>query len=397
VSTVHEEFVQLIADSISDGSFRRVTLAKPRAKQDCQRITIRQIILRGEPMMSIVQSFATNDITKNVSISEAQEMIRPLICDTYLRSHLATGSFQADLSVTKKGAAAIHRTNLVSSDTTTDPADTAHDRVKKRFIAQDRPYLTEIGITDRQGRVVPAMARKWKQINRFVEIVDGAIAAGALNEASNVSVVDFGCGKGYLTFALHDHLTHSRNKTATVIGVELRPDLVSATTLAAHHVQAGGLSFLCGDIETAQTGDAADILVALHACDTATDAAIYRGIQANASVIVCSPCCHKELRTQMKSPAALSPMLNHGVHLGQEADMVTDTLRALLLEQHGYDTKVFEFIGLEETSKNKMILAVKRQPGKDGERHGVGQQIADLKAFYSITTQRLESLLAART
>ncbi len=387
---VHEEFVQLTVDSIHDGSFRRLTLAKPRSKQDCQRITVRQIILRNEPMMSVVQSLATNDITKNVSIADSIEMIRSLVHETYLRSHLATASFQADLSVTKKGAAAIHRT---AAGADASPAVTAHDRVKKRFISQDRPYLVEVGITDRQGRIVPSMSRKWKQINKFVEIVDGAITAGSLNDAPSVSVVDFGCGKGYLTFALHDHLVNTRRKVANVIGVELRPDLVSATTLAAHQVQATGLSFVEGDIQTAVTGARTDLLVALHACDTATDAAIFRGIQANASVIVCSPCCHKELRTQMKTPQILIPMLAHGIHLGQEADMVTDTLRALLLELHGYDTKVFEFIGLEETSKNKMILAVKRDADETGSSVDVAKQIAELKAFYGITSQHLETLL----
>ena len=136
-------------------------------------------------------------------------------------------------------------------------------------------------------------------------------------------------------------------------------------------------------------------MIALHACDTATDYAINYGIQAGASIIMCSPCCHKQIRPQMQSPALFKPMLQYGVHLGQEAEMVTDSLRALLLEANGYSTKVFEFISLEHTNKNKMILAVKRAKPVDNSE--VLQQIAAIKAFYGISEHCLESLLANNT
>jgi hypothetical protein len=136
-------------------------------------------------------------------------------------------------------------------------------------------------------------------------------------------------------------------------------------------------------------------MIALHACDTATDYAIHYGIRAQASIIMCSPCCHKQIRPQMHSPAPLKPMLQYGVHLGQEADMVTDTLRALLLEANGYNTKVFEFVSTEHTDKNKMILAVKRLPGgKDTmARQAALGQILAIKIFYGIQEHCLETLL----
>ena len=136
-----------------------------------------------------------------------------------------------------------------------------------------------------------------------------------------------------------------------------------------------------------------NVMIALHACDTATDYAIHMGIRSGADIIMCSPCCHKQLRPQLKSPATLAPLLQHGIHLGQEAEMLTDGLRALLLEAHGYDTKVFEFISLEHTSKNKMILAQKRKQHRDNSE--VLQQIADIKRFYGIQEQCLERLLQA--
>jgi Methyltransferase domain len=419
------QFLDLIAASLSDGSFRRLVVAKPKGGAGCQRVTFRPIALKDQPMVSVVQHFATNDITKNVERHGAMAAIAPLVNDAFLRGHLTTATAQIDMLVSKKGKVAIHRGKLQTGVQPLDEGETAvagqppqlrevaadlsHDRIKKRFIPQDRPYLAEVGITDRNHRVVPAMARKWKQINKFVEIVDGAIKSGALAEATDVTVIDFGAGKGYLTFALHDHLVHTLNKQASVQGVEIREELVDAANLAAQHTatengNSAGLQFVCGDIEHADVTAAqvdilvaqVDILVALHACDTATDAAIFRGIQLGAEVIICSPCCHKELRPQMTLPEPLAPLLSFGVHLGQEADMVTDTLRALILEQHGYDTKVFEFIGLEETSKNKMILAVRRgSSGQSGHSAQATASIAALKTFYGITSQHLEQLLMA--
>ena len=133
------------------------------------------------------------------------------------------------------------------------------------------------------------------------------------------------------------------------------------------------------------------MLIALHACDTATDDAMHLGVRSGASIIMCAPCCHKEVRPQLLSPHPLRPILRHGIHLGQEAEMITDGLRALLLEGSGYDTQIFEFISLEHTSKNKMILAVKRSVPRDAAR--VLAQVRELKAFYGIREQRLESLL----
>ncbi|HSC75164.1 MAG TPA: SAM-dependent methyltransferase, partial [Pseudomonadales bacterium] len=202
--------------------------------------------------------------------------------------------------------------------------------------------------------------------------------------------VDFGSGKGYLTFALHDYLRHTLHNKAEVTGVELREELVALCNTAAAKLDYEGLSFVCGDVKT-HAPDNIDVMIALHACDTATDYAIHYGIRANASIILCSPCCHKQLRPQLQSPALLQPMLQFGVHMGQEAEMITDSLRALLLEANGYDTKVFEFVSLEHTNKNKMILAVKKSIQTSPDL--ILKQIADIKQFYGITEHCLETLL----
>ena len=203
-------------------------------------------------------------------------------------------------------------------------------------------------------------------------------------------VADFGSGKGYLTFAIHDYLRNTLNVEAEVTGVELREDMVSLCNAAAARLEHPGLVFTCGDVRSVAPSEL-DVMIALHACDIATDYAIHTGIRSGASIIMCSPCCHKQIRLQIQSPVLLKPMLQYGLHLGQQAEMVTDSLRALFLEACGYETKVFEFISLEHTNKNKMILAVKRAEPVDNAQ--LLDKIQALKEFYHITEHCLETLL----
>ena len=236
------------------------------------------------------------------------------------------------------------------------------------------------------------MARKWKQINRFLEVIGAALAASPLATQQHIEVLDFGSGKGYLTFALHDHLRHALGRDAQVTGVEIRPDMVDLCNGIAARLGLQGLRFELGDVGS-YAPRPVDVMIALHACDTATDHAIHMGIRGGASIICCAPCCHKQLRPQLLSPHPLRPILQHGVHLGQEAEMLTDGLRALLLDACGYDTQVFEFVSLEHTAKNKMILAVKRVQPADKDK--LLEQVRAVKAFYGIREQCLETLLKA--
>ena len=204
-------------------------------------------------------------------------------------------------------------------------------------------------------------------------------------------VSDFGSGKGYLTCAVYDYL-QTHQFAPHVTGVELRQELVDFCQNVATQSDFQQLKFFQGDVRSYQP-EQTDVMIALHACDIATDFAIHTGIRLGAKVIMCAPCCHKELRPQMQSPSVLSPMLGYGVHMGQQAEMLTDTIRALFLQAYGYDTKVLEFVSLEHTSKNKMIMATKKRNAESQPNQKVLQQIADLKAFYSIEHHALENLL----
>ncbi|MCS6118015.1 SAM-dependent methyltransferase [Shewanella baltica] len=385
-----DDFYQLLADSLAKNGLIKLLLSKYRgADKSLQRITIRPISLQNEPMLSFVYQHQTNHITKNLSYDEGLASIKLLLGSDFKSAHLATALAEVQLEISKKGKVQISTHNVKQ----TVAAPLEHDREKKRFVDIERPFLTQLGVTDSQHNLIPAMSRKWKQINKFIEVFSQALEASPHKNDQPINVVDFGSGKGYLTFAIHDYLRHSLHNDAQVTGVELRQALADLCNETAATLDHQGLSFVCGDVRT-HAPKQTDVMIALHACDIATDYAIHYGIRANADIIMCSPCCHKQIRPQMHSPELFKPMLQYGVHMGQQAEMVTDSLRALFLEANGYATKVFEFISLEHTNKNKMILAVKKPQHNQKDSAAILAQIADIKAYYGIKEHCLETLLA---
>lgn len=405
-----ERFLAALAEAVADGSVQRVLLSKPVDKgDDLERVTARPLVLRGERVLSFVFRHRTKDITKNEPVDAALATIAALVGARFAHAHLFTRDAELQLMMSRKGRWTLHRAKANMADVTRpavaaasdDDEPAPHDRQKRRYVSLDAPFLVELGVTTAGHELVPAMARKWKQINKFVEVMSHALESAGVGADAPLNVVDFGAGKGYLTFALHDWLRRQAAgapRALDVVGVELRPDLVRLCNDAIAACRLEGLRFEAGDVSSF-VPERLDVMIALHACDTATDHALHTGIRAGASIIMCSPCCHKQIRPQMQMPSLLKPMLQHGIHLGQQAEMVTDGLRALLLEAHGYDAQVFEFVALEHTSKNKMILAVRRQGTQDTpqalrRREEVLAQIAELKRFYGIREHCLETLLA---
>ena len=385
-------FLALTEQALAQQTLRKLVLSKRRVKaDDLTRVTLRPVALKGEAHLSFLYTHQTRDITKNLRIDDALPALRDLLAQTFSHAHLLTDADEIQLLTSKRGQQTLLRHKAAAAAAEPAP-QAAHDREKHRFLDLQQPFLAALGVTNAQHQLVPAMARKWKQINKFIEVLDHALSDTALKQALRLDVVDFGSGKGYLTFAMHDYLRHTLGLPAQVAGVELREDMVALCNGAVRDLALEGLRFEQGDVRTV-VPPKIDIMIALHACDTATDHAIHTGLRAGASIIMCSPCCHKELRPQLMSPHPLRPILKHGVHLGQQAEMLTDGLRAMLLEACGYETQVFEFISLEHTNKNKMILAVKRDTPASTD--AVWQQIVDIKSFYGIRDQCLETLLRA--
>ena len=393
-----QRFARLLQTALADGSFARLLLSRyAGAEAGLERLTVREVLLRGERQLSFVWRYQTRDITKNHPLAEGLALIGELLGTQFHNAHLLAGGQEIQLAFSRKGRPSL-RVGKVAGAAAAPPSAATHDKTKQRHLALEKPFWTALGVTHEvkgERQLVPAMSRKWKQINKFIEVMGAALKSSPLVDSPEVHVSDFGSGKGYLTFAMHDWLT-SQGRRAEVSGIELREDMVQLCQAAAQQHGLAGLRFVQGDVRHHKPARL-DVMIALHACDIATDYAIHLGLRAGAGIIMCSPCCHKQLRPQMQLPAALRPMLQHGIHLGQEAEMVTDSLRALLLEAEGYETQVFEFIALEHTSKNKMILAVKKSgaalAAAQKRRPEVLAQIAEIKRFYGLREQCLETLI----
>ncbi|AUM68709.1 class I SAM-dependent methyltransferase [Pseudomonas fluorescens] len=386
----HAQFIELLHTSLAQDAFIKLVLAKYVGDEaDLQRLIIKQLTVKDQPCLSFVYRYKTRDITKNFPLAEGVQAIAALLPTSFKNAHLLAVTDEAQLEYSKKGKSSLFKSK---PQQLREVPSAEHNREKNRFLDLSRPFLADLGVTNHKHELIPAMSRKWKQINKFIEVFSHALTSSPLALDKPVRVSDFGSGKGYLTFAIHDYLRNTLQAEGVVTGVELREDMVKLCNEAAARLEHPGLSFQHGDVRSVAPS-AVDVMIALHACDIATDYAIHMGIRSGASIIMCSPCCHKQIRLQIQSPALLKPMLQYGLHLGQQAEMVTDSLRALFLEACGYETKVFEFISLEHTNKNKMILAVKRAEPADPSE--LLAKIQELKAFYHISEHCLETLLRA--
>lgn len=386
-----QQFSAVLQQALAEQQLIKLVLSKYQGSEiELQRLEITPVLLKELWQLKFLYQYKTNHITKNLSVDMAAAEILDLLAHDFKQANLQSQSQICQLSQSKKGKYLLN-CQQVETKESSKAAVSAHNRQKHRYVEQSRPFLTALGVTDQQQQLIPAMSNKWKQINKFIEILSGAVKETGLLQRQQLHVADFGSGKAYLTFAMHDYFNHTLGLPVNVTGVELRQHLVDLCNNTAKALSLSGIQFEQGDVKHFKARGI-NVMVALHACDTATDYALHMGIRTGAEIIMCSPCCHKQIRPQVQLPQVLAPMLNHGIHLGQEAEMLTDSLRALLLEAHGYDTKVFEFISLEHTSKNKMILATKRQYTKDNS--AVLKQIEALKQFYGITEHCLEQLLA---
>jgi SAM-dependent methyltransferase len=270
-------------------------------------------------------------------------------------------------------------------------ADLAHDRRKRRVLEEGEavPFLVELGVMTPEGAVRARRHDKFRQVNRFLELVEDVLPA--LPDADPLRVVDFGSGRSYLTFALHHLLTAVHGRRVELLGLDLKADVVAECSALADRLGAEGLRFELGDIAEAERAGGVDLVVSLHACDTATDAALAKAVEWGAEVILAVPCCQHELLPQIDD-ATLAPLLRHGLLKERFAAEVTDAVRAQLLGLAGYDVQLVEFVELEHTPKNVLIRATRR-PGRDTER--LAREYAELKRALGFD-HALERLLGDR-
>ncbi|MET0649389.1 MAG: SAM-dependent methyltransferase [Pyrinomonadaceae bacterium] len=385
-----EQFFAALDESLDSGTFIKLTLAKYRGSDaGLKNVYVRPAELKGGRRLSFLYRYKTRDAVKNHAYEEGARLLRELLGAEFSSAHLFTSKEDLRLEISRRGEGRL----TAHTPTLSAAAPSGHERRKRRAIdTAGSVYLHALGVTNERGEVRPAMGDKLRQINRFVEVVAGLYDASPLAGREELSVLDMGSGKGYLTFALYDYLNNVRGVRAAVVGVEARAELVEFCNEVARRAGFGRLEFRTGFIQDLEPPPT-DVLIALHACDTATDDAIHKGVGAGASVIVTAPCCHKEVRPQIVVPEQLRGVLRHGHLLEREAESVTDSLRALLLESAGYRVKVFEFVSTEHTRKNTMIAAVRRDGAPDNA--AALAEVRALKEFYGIREQRLERLLCA--
>ena len=377
-------FISKIENSISDRTIIKLTISNRNCKENkLLKVFVKLIEIKHGVKLSFVYRYATNDITKNFGVQKGINIIVNLLND-FSNAILFTCNEDTELIISKKGFELKQ-----SAPKFQETPSLKHDHQKTGLIdIEINVYLRELGVTTSEWKIKKDMHDKFRQINKFIEIFDSLI-----NEANlppKIYVADMGSGKGYLTFAVYDYLINKTKYTPFVTGIEYRKELVDSCNVIAQKANFSNLTFKSGSIGTTQT-DNIDVLIALHACDTATDDAIFKGIIAKSGLIICAPCCHKQIRKQFNVNNEFTSFLKHGILEERQAELITDAIRALLMEAHGYKTKVFEFISNEHTAKNIMIVGKKT----DGiiNRDEILEKIKAIKDFYGIKEHYLEKLL----
>jgi precorrin-6B methylase 2 len=380
-------FFDKLQSNVDNKELIKLTLTGKRDKMsDLKKLIVTAVELKKGYCLNFVYRHNTKDITKNFEISEGISLITKALENDFLNGEIFSKNENVSLVILPNG-----KVKLKTNEPTLLTTPTfAHDKTKERLINPDENiYLRELGITNGNWEVRREMSDKFKQISQYIELL-----APNLNELSltdNYHIVDMGSGKGYLTFALYDYVTNKLQHTVKATGVEFREDLVNTCNAIAQKAGFKNLSFVKGTIEETEL-DKIDILIALHACDTATDDAIYRGIKSEAELIVCAPCCHKQIRKSMNVTNELGNVTRFGILKERQAEIITDSLRAMIMEAFGYKTNVFEFISLEHTPKNVMIVG-KKVHNSTPDKQQILNNIATIKKLYGIDKHYLETLL----
>ena len=391
-----QQFKDRLAEAISTSIFVKVSLGHYRGNDhELKNIYVRKVNIKRSGMLSFTYRYRTRDIVKNFAIEEGITLVSKLISNDFRVVTLFTTEKEVILEYSKKEVISI-REKLVNRVL---ELDISHNKEKKRLIQpNDKTYLTELKVTDVEGNVFKSAQDKYKQINHYIEIINSLIKE--FPTGSIMQVVDMGSGKGYLTFALYDYFHQILNEQVKITGVEYREDLVDLCNAIARRSGFKQLDFIQGNIEN-YNFSSIDLVIALHACDTATDDAIFKGIKAGARLIVVAPCCHKQIRREMeknKVKNEISVLTKYGIFMERQAEMVTDGIRALILEYFGYKTKVFEFISDAHTPKNVLVVGVKHDSRgnskiEDTRKLEIKQKIAETKAYFGIGYHHLEKLL----
>ena len=380
-----EKFLSRVSDAAEQSTLVKMTLSKPAQKHDeLRNIYVKPVLIKEKRLFAFTYHYERRDEVKNYDVAQMLDLLREMLPERFMNAVLFTVDEDITLLVSSKGKATIQTKKVQECR----EQNLEHDKLKVRLINPANPWWYQLGLTTREGKITADMQHKFKQIYKYAEIVESLIKP--MKFEGTVHIADMGAGKGYLTFALHELLTQRLNLDVDIKGVEIRPDLVLKINEIIKSSGLKGLEFVESSIE-AYHPERLDVLIALHACNTATDDAIASGIKAGAELIVCAPCCHKQIRQEMERSGKVDAITRYGIFLERQAVMITDTIRALVLEYFGYKTQVMEFIEMEHTPKN--VLLVGRKTKARVNREAILNQIETLKRQYGIKQHYLESIL----
>ena len=335
-------------------------------------------ILKKEKNYQIEKYTQKQVFHENLSIEELENYLEQELGIHFFQMNVWNARQEYQVMISKKGK--VHITEQ-SCTKTAPKQQTEHNRKKKYLIPEGEMIepLVDMGIFTKEGKIVQSMYDKYRQINRFVELVDDAVKN---RELTHLNIIDFGCGKSYLTFILYHYFTNIRKIPVHLTGLDLKEDVIEKCNLAAKKYGYKNLHFELGDICGYQSSEQVDMVITLHACDTATDFALEKAVGWNAKVILSVPCCQHEVNRQIASDT-LKPVLKYGLLKERFAAIVTDGLRAEYLESVGYDVQILEFIDMEHTPKNLLIRAIKNDK-KEQSREQSKEEIRKCEAFLHV-------------
>lgn len=354
-----EEIRRLLAENLND-MFIHAVLSNTRSREGWSKVKVRPVLIKGVRMIQLEMFRGNQAFHQNVGMEEAGEVIAGQM-ESMRQMQLETTEALYTVLISKKGKVTVKRKTQKKEPVS---ADISHNR-KKQYILREGvpvPFLTDLGVMTEEGKVISSGFDKFRQINRFLEFIEDILPQ--LEREREVTILDFGCGKSYLTFAMYYYLHELKGYDVSIIGLDLKSDVIRRCNELSEKYGFGKLRFLEGDIADYTGAEKVDMVVTLHACDTATDFALAKAVRWDAKVILSVPCCQHELNAQMKNDV-LGPVMKYGLLKERFAALVTDGLRAQYLEREGYDAQILEFIDMEHTPKNILIRAVKT--GRKGE------------------------------
>lgn len=380
-----EKQVEETVRNCIDRQLIRVIISNPREKSEgsISKVKMRPVLLNGEIRYQATEYIGSQVIHKNFTDSEAAEYILRMVEYSFKQCEIVGKEMTAGILISKKGKITVNikKNKCRQIDMKQDGSMLQHNRTRNYILKEGIPvpFLIDLGVMNRQGDIVKSRYDKFRQINRFLEFIRDV--EDELPKNREIRIIDFGCGKSYLTFAVYYYLHGLKGLDVSITGLDLKKDVIEKCNRLSDSYGYDKLVFKPGDIAEYKGQDSVDLVITLHACDTATDYALYKAVTWNSKVILSVPCCQHELNKQIRNKA-MQPVLNYGILKERMSALMTDAIRAEVLKIKGYRTDILEFIDMEHTPKNLLIRAVRSN--ETGDVRSLKQMAADYGVTPSI-------------